>query len=391
MSGPPERIKVLMVAPFPKDPEKVVGGTQAATAAIATTLCEDPRIEQIVIADLHHGEAWEPKFVHPKLQVERIRLPFQTGETLMRHSIAIHQVRKLAAKVRPHLAHGQGLDRAGMVATHLGLPSVVTVHGLINVEARMRATTLRAKLQVPLVDSMVRSVLKAADVVISISDYDAKALGHLVRGATMSIPNAVPGVFFEQEPSARDEPEILFAGVMRDRKNVLGLVQAFAVVRQSMPSARLSIAGPAPWPDYQREVVERVRQLNLEDAVTFLGHVTTEQLIAAMRRARVLTLFSFEETLPTVIAQAMAVGCPVVASNVGGIPGMIDEGKTGYLVQSGDEAALARRLLEVLSQPELAKDMGIRAASLARDRYFPTNVAARTIEAYDTAIAAHLV
>ncbi len=83
-----------------------------------------------------------------------------------------------------------------------------------------------------------------------------------------------------------------------------------------MPSARLSIAGPAPWPDYQREVVERVRQLNLEDAVTFLGHVTTEQLIAAMRRARVLTLFSFEETLPTVIAQAMAVGCPVVASNV---------------------------------------------------------------------------
>jgi glycosyltransferase involved in cell wall biosynthesis len=377
-----ERLRVLIVGPFPRDPEKVIGGVQAANCAIATALSEHPQVEKVLVASLHTGEPREVQHINAKLEVQPVRLPFETAEILTRSALPTAKVAKLAKAFKPHVAHGQGIDREGMVATQLGLPSIVTVHGLVHVEAQMRAKGLKGKIKQPLYEGMVRQVLKAADVTISISDYDAKLLGPWIRGTRVNIPNGVPERFFAAAASEPRGSEVLFAGVMRPRKNVKGLVEAFAAVRHSVPAARLVIAGPAPDAGYQQEVLQRVKALDLEDAVTFMGHVTNDELIAAIGRSSALALFSREETLPTIIAQAMAASRPVVASTVGGIPGMIQDGKTGYLVASEDEGGLAQRLIAVLAEPERARQMGARGAALARDSYSASAVAERTLEAY---------
>lgn len=87
-----------------------------------------------------------------------------------------------------------------------------------------------------------------------------------------------------------------------------------------------------------------------------------------------------------VIAQAMAVGKPVVASNVGGIPEMIQDGYTGFLVKSGDEEALGIRLVELMQSPDLCYRMGQNAREVAACRFAPAIIAKKTIEAYRRAI-----
>jgi glycosyltransferase involved in cell wall biosynthesis len=254
-------------------------------------------------------------------------------------------------------------------------------------EARLGAKGLPGKLKVLIFDSMVKRVLRRANVVISISEYDAKSLGDLVQGQRISISNPIGAEFFSKFTEPELHPTLFFAGVMRPRKNVVGLVKAFAQTRAAIPQARLVIAGPMPEPDYAAQVKAQVEAHKLQDAVSFLGHVSNDQLLDAMRNSAALALFSYEETSPTVIAQALAVGRPVVASRVGGIPEMVQEDQTGYLVEPGDDSALAERLTRLFSDLPRARAMGIDGRKFAQQRYEPSAVAQQTVEAYRSAIA----
>jgi glycosyltransferase involved in cell wall biosynthesis len=95
-------------------------------------------------------------------------------------------------------------------------------------------------------------------------------------------------------------------------------------------------------------------------------------LAERMRRACVFVLPSISEGLGRVVIEAMAAGTPVIGSNVGGIPDMVKDGVTGWLVPPGDEVTLADRLRWVLEHPEEAHEMGYRAR-VAAEQSFSTN------------------
>lgn len=382
------RLRVLMVAPFPQDLQKVIGGVEAATSAVSIALAQHPDVEKVLVISIYEQGGTARRInISDKLQVEFIRPPFLVGDGILQSAQVVPAVRRLAKAFKPHVVHGQGLGRQGRVAARMGYPFAITVHGLVNVEARMAARGLAGRIRARNAERSVRSVLKAANVVISISDYDARELVDLVKSPRASIPNAVPAEFFEAAGKPSTPGEILFAGVMRARKNVLGLVNAFSLVSARFPEARLKIAGPVIEADYQAAVEARVQELGLATKVEFLGHVSNARLIAAMSSCAVLALFSEEETLPTVIAQAMAVGRPIVASDVGGIGEMVIDGETGWKVPAGDEDALAARLTEILSDPIGAQVMGTRGIRGAQDRFAAGAVANSTVAAYRTAIS----
>lgn len=376
-----------MVGPFPEDPDRVVGGVEAAAYAIARALSEHEDVEKVLAVDLRTS-ATPGRVYSDKLEARFAKVPFINGDALVRSWFAVNALRGIAKSFRPDVVHGQGIGRPGDIATQLGLPSVVTVHGMVHLEARVTEQNLFSRLKAAALDRVVESVLGKAKVVISISEYDGRELAGMIKGRRVAIPNAVPDIFFPKEPSPPSrEPVVLFAGLMRERKNVLGLVNSFVEVRRAVPEARLVIAGPTHDQAYRDAVVSRVNEAGLAGAVEFLGHVTTERLVEALSEATVLALFSREETLPTIIAQAMAAGRPVVAAAVGGIGDMIVDGKTGYLVASEDEAALADRLIAVLRDPGLAESMGLAGAANAQERYTARSIAGRTIDAYRLAMA----
>jgi glycosyltransferase involved in cell wall biosynthesis len=379
-------LKVLMIGPYPLEPGIIHGGPESATSTLVPALAAQDDIDTVAVLCFHGGEAsTDYRRAGPKAEVHYVRgqdrLRLITGWFL-----DVRKARKLVAALKPDIVHGQGLDR-GDIAEKCSPNSVVTVHGLPHAEMRLSARMkFRDKLRVKLAEAVVRRVLRRAKVAISISKYDTQELGRLIKGTPVSIANPTGLEFFALAPSRPTEPRLLFAGMLTPLKNVLGLLNAFAQVRQAVPEARLILAGPHPDPDYAQTVQDRVTSLALGDSVDVVGLLDNDRLRHEIATARAVVLFSRQENAPTIIAQAMAAGKPVVAARVGGVPEMVNDGESGFVVESADETALAERMLTLLNDQDLCLRMGARGHELALCRFNPEAVARQTVQAYRTAL-----
>lgn len=164
---------------------------------------------------------------------------------------------------------------------------------------------------------------------------------------------------------------ILYAGVLIPRKGVHHLINAFAHIASDFPHARLVLVGHAENKQYAAELEDQVSRQGLEERVDFIGGVSQADLAGWMRRAWVFALPTYSEGLPRVVFEAMAAGLPVVSSPVSGIPEVVEDGVTGFLVQRGNEAMLADRLRWVLEHLDEAWEMGCQARAFA-ERFFST-------------------
>ncbi len=376
-------LRILLIGPYPIQ-GKTIGGVEAVMASLAPALASLDQVSQVVVLRFRYGLS-APAIVNVSSKL-RILSPYGQRRWALptRSLLEKLQARRLAHALHADVVHGQGIGSSGDVATSCSHASVVTVHGLVHVEARMRSRgTFSDRVRIRLVESTVKDVLRRAGAVISTSDYDRQAVEKWVRGYCVQIPNPVSPEFFTLAGLSPMANRILFAGTLIRRKNVEGLIRAFSLVRYAVPEARLVIVGPSPDPVYAREVRRQVEQLKLQANVEFKGHVGSQELRQELGQAAVVTLFSREETLPTIIAQALAAGRPVIASQVGGIPEMVADGDNGFLVRSEDETALAERLVQLLRTPELGRHMGAQGHTLALERFDPLAVARKTLLAYD--------
>lgn len=136
-------------------------------------------------------------------------------------------------------------------------------------------------------------------------------------------------------------------------------IRAFALIRAFQPAARLSIAGSGP----ERPALERLcAQLGLADAVTFTGRLDPDDMAALYRSADLVLNPSRADNMPNSLLEAMASGVPIVSTNVGGVPFMVEDGKSALLVPPGDPDAMAAAAGRVLS--DVALSGRLRAAGL---------------------------
>jgi glycosyltransferase involved in cell wall biosynthesis len=385
-------LKVLMIGDYPLEPGMVHGGIESVTSVLVPALAAQDDIDNVAVLRFHTGEApTDYRRAGPKVEVYYVRGQDRL-RTITGSFLDVRKARKLVAELKPDVVHGQGIGWYGDIAAKCSPNSVVTVHGLPHVEIRLSArTTFRDKLRVKQIDALVRRVLRRAKVIISISKYDTQPLGRLLKAIPVSIANPTGLEFFALAPSRPSEPRLLFAGVLVPRKNLEGLLNAFAQVRQAVPGARLIMVGPHPDPDYAQNVQDRVTSLALGDSVDIVGFVDNDRLSQEIATARAVVLFSREETAPTIIAQAMAAGKPVIATRVGGVPEMVNDGENGFVVESEDETALAERMLTLLNDQDLCLRMGARAHELALYRFNPEAVARKTVQAYRIATNSQLL
>lgn len=169
---------------------------------------------------------------------------------------------------------------------------------------------------------------------------------------------------------------IVSAGVLIPGKGFHHLLGAFRRIADDFPSTRVAIVGRAENSGYAAELRARVKDLGLTARVQFVGEVSQAELARWMRAACMFVLPTLSEGLGRVVFEAMATGCPVIASAVGGIPDMIDDGRTGLLAPAGDEIALAERLRWILDHPGEASEMGRRGRVFA-ERFHSTDAYVR--------------
>ncbi len=158
------------------------------------------------------------------------------------------------------------------------------------------------------------------------------------------------------------EPVFLSIGRFSGEKGHLILIEAFARVAADLPAARLTLAGDG---ELRSQIEARIAALGLKDRVRITGWISSPQVREELLAARVLVQPSFQEGLPVVIMEAMALGRPVISTYVAGIPELVLPGVNGWLVPTGQVEALAHAMAEAAAVPPAA--MAAMSAA-ARDR-----------------------
>jgi len=141
-------------------------------------------------------------------------------------------------------------------------------------------------------------------------------------------------------------------------------VDAFSLAIEKYPSMELWLVGDGP---LRVKVKKKVEAKGLKEKVRFLG--LRDDIPDLLAEASILVLPSDWEGVPLTVLEAMAAGKPVVATAVGGVPELVDEGKTGFLVPPQAPDALAGAILRLARDPELRKRMGEVARKRALERF----------------------
>lgn len=157
--------------------------------------------------------------------------------------------------------------------------------------------------------------------------------------------------------AARSKHQILFLGVLNRDKGFYDLLEAVAPLCEEFPSLVLACGGTGN----QDEVVERIRQLRLENHVKLLGWISGESKIAWLSRSSFFVLPSYVECTPMGILEAMAWGLPVISTKIGGIPDVVEHGREGLLIVPGDIVGLRDAMRQLLGNDEERGRMGFAA------------------------------
>jgi glycosyltransferase involved in cell wall biosynthesis len=155
-----------------------------------------------------------------------------------------------------------------------------------------------------------------------------------------------------------DEPLVLFLGRLHPSKGLSLFLRALAGVVERVPDVRAVIAGSGDAAPIRAEA----RARGIADRVELVGWVEGEEKVKLLRRAAVLVNPSFIEALPMAVLEGMAAGRAVVATRVGGVPEVVEDGKTGLLVEPGDEEGLREALIRLLDNEALRRELGAAAA-----------------------------
>lgn len=239
-----------------------------------------------------------------------------------------------------------------------------------------------------------RAVCRRADAIISNSERAAVRLDRELGGghAIDVIPNGVesPRSLTQEQrtavraalPSSGAAVVALFVGRLAPQKNVTLLLEAMARLPQS-ERPFLLLAGSGPLAD---QLSERAGTLGIDDHVAFLGE--RSDVGDLMQAADLLVLPSHDEGMSNVVLEAMAAGCAVIASDVGGNPEVIVDGDSGLLFAAGDLGALTARLHDLVVDAELRARIGRSARARIADMYSIGEMVTRTTAVYRRVLAA---
>ncbi len=251
-------------------------------------------------------------------------------------------------------------------------------------------------------------VLEIADCVIAATLAEQSQLQFLYHASEDKIVVIPPGVdtsHFYPIPAdeakcaigvPEDDRMLLFVGRIEPLKGVDTLIRAIAHMRTTGITDQyphyLSIIGGDPDAKAREMNTEMTRlqllshELGLQDLVVFLGKRAQSSLPYYYSAADVLIMPSHYESFGMVALEAMACGTPVVASQVGGLAFLIQDGETGFVVPGGDHLALSERLTQLIKEPDLRQRLGEQAAAYAQD-YSWENISAKILDLYNEVLS----
>lgn len=381
-------MKVVMLAPHPIDYEKEpMHGVVEVTVRLSRAMAQ---VEGLSLTILTLSKYIQSKIVHIENNYKLIALP--RNSSLVRISSLYYQERKVLLEEieseRPDLLHVQALPEYSLTAMSSNLPWVFTPHGITRREWRVEKGW-KTKIHTGVRAILEPMIFRQAKNIISISPFITQLVSQYTPARIFEIPNPIDETFFSLKRHDMLMRRILFVGALTQRKGIWTLLEAFEKLIINQSQATLIIVGGTENSSEKKKLQKRIDGMRRSGGkIEFLGRINDQELKNEFMKATVLCLPSLEETAPMVIAQAMAVGLPVIASNVGGIPYMVEDGVTGLLVKPNDSNDLLDKLRYLFSLDERQIQlMGERAKIIAKNCYSHQTIAQKTYDSYKTILA----
>ncbi|MFC7621886.1 glycosyltransferase family 4 protein [Microlunatus sp. GCM10028923] len=300
---------------------------------------------------------------------------------------AAHQAVELAVAVREqritHLhAHFASISAAvARVAARLaGIGYSLTAHAKDIFHAEVDHDRLRER-------------LADATRVITVSDFNHDHLRRTFGAAADRVQRVYNGIdlrrFRFTDPAERpgDPPVIAAVGRLVEKKGFADLIEAAALLRDSGHRFRVDLAGTGP---LAADLQERIDRHRLGDRVRLLGALPQSEVARLVGGAAVFAAPCVvgadgnRDGLPTVVLEAMALGTPVVATDVTGLPEIVEDGRTGLMIMQHDPAGLAAALARLLDRPELGSGLAKAARDLIEVEFDAARQAAKLAAGFRT-------
>ena len=287
------------------------------------------------------------------------------GRTRRQMPLALAEMVAHLRRTRPDVLvlRGANAEMLGRVAAVLaGVPrAVVWVHNNVDLAPRPRVRRLADRLLEPATSAYYGVAHGQLPYLTETLGYPPEKVRIIHNGvdAARFAPRACGGrdrALAAEFGVGLDEPLVGIVAVLRPEKDHATFLRAARLVLDREPRARFLVVGRGP---LQGELQALADELGLADRVIFAGARNDVPEILAL--LDVFVLSSYTEAAPMAILEAMAAGRPAVCTAVGGVPEMVDDGVTGFLVPPREPAVLADRLVRLVRDPELARGMG-RAA-----------------------------
>ena len=370
-----------MVTRYPRDPARPHGGVEAVCVNLARALA---RFDDLAVEVVTLDDALREVEEQSSNGVRVYRLPRQARSELWNAiGPGRRQISEFLRKLGPDVVHAH--DTYGLMVKGLRLPRVFTIHGFIYGDTLVSGERF-AWARSQLWRRIETSGWADQPRIISISPYVRERLAGICGGVIDDIDNPIGEASFDVH--RQEEAGVVFsAAAICPRKNPLMLVEAAARLVRAGVNLELRLAGAITDDAYGARVAQAIRAHRLEEHVKLLGQLSSRDVMEELGRASVFALVSLEENSPMGIEEAMAAGVPVLTSNRCGMPYMVRNRESGFLVDPTDVDDIAARLRLLLSDPALRLSMGGIGRAIALDRYHPDRVAARTREVYLDAIA----
>jgi L-malate glycosyltransferase len=241
--------------------------------------------------------------------------------------------------------------------------------------------------------AMIRWALRRAAATIVLSESTFEALRPYAPGVRWQVvPNGVPlgrprSNNEECDNSGTAPLKLVFLGNLTRRKGAYDLIAAVEAAAKQGVRAIASLAGGETAPGQRLEIEGRIAESPCADQLRLLGLVHGEQKQNALRDADCVVLPSYAEGLPMALLEGMAEELPAIATRIGSIPAMVDDGVEGFLVSAGDVNALADRVCRLASDPALRRRMGRNARQRVEREFSQSAMAQRVFRIYQAAIA----
>ncbi|WP_432572788.1 glycosyltransferase family 4 protein [Kineococcus sp. SYSU DK005] len=311
--------------------------------------------------------------------------PGAFDDLLQAHGVQVERVteatgKRAAARSMWDLLRVARRERPDVVHAHM-MSSAVLSYPIAKLTGALLVTTVHNSFEPH------SSLMRLGDVVVAVSAAERKSLverGFSAR-KTMAVLNGADGSPREELPKGDFDslatPCIMTLSGLHPRKAVDDVVRAFALVQPEFPQWHLNVVG---WGPDRAKLMRLTEELGVESSVHFVGATLAPRHL--LDRADVLASGSLAEPFGLNIAEARAAGCAVVATNVGGIPEVLDQGRAGLLVPPSDPPAMAAAFRQLLEDPQTLARWRAKAAA-GSERFTVQRMADDYEQVYRTALA----